>query len=135
MSARWTGTDYWRAQKRSAEGYVEVKPDLRKRGAHKNPYLFHAAAYCRQLGVPEPEAEVYPLPDREFRLDLAWREQRIGLECQGGIFTQGAHSRGAGIERDIEKLNLCVAAGWRLFYTTPRKLPEVIMLIANTFLR
>ncbi len=121
--------------RRSERGYVEVKPDVRKRGAHKNAYLHHAAAYCRALGVPEPVAEWYPLEDREYRLDLAWPDQRIGLELQGGIFTNGAHARGAGIERDIEKNNLCVSAGWRIFYSTPTKLGETLMLIANSCLR
>ena len=122
---------------RSADGFVEVGPKIIRRGKHKSPYLFQVAAYCRSLGVPEPEGEWYFHDDREWRLDLAWPMQKVALEIDGGLWSNGAHSRGSGIKGDHEKRNAATAQGWRLFYAdpSPRSLAEVIMLIANSCLR
>lgn len=67
----------------------------------------------REAGLPEPTREFKALKDRQFPWDFAWPEQRLLVEVQGGIYRQGAHSRGAGIERDMEKLNLATLAGYR----------------------
>jgi hypothetical protein len=64
---------------------------------------------------------------------VAWPERKLAIEVQGGIWTGGAHARGAGIERDMEKHNLCVIAGWRLFYCAPAKLADVIQSIKAMF--
>lgn len=134
MSYRYTETDYWRAQKRSAEGYVEVKPDLRKRGQHKSKYWFHAACYCRSLEVPEPVGEYYFHRDREWRLDLAWPEQKLALEVDG-IWTTNAHTGQLQVIRNMEKQNAAVCLGWRVLRCQEKDIPQTIMLIANTFLR
>ena len=57
-------------------------------------------------------------PVRRFELDFAWLSDWVGLEIEGGIWTGGAHARGAGITRDIEKGNLLTLAGWRLIRAT-----------------
>ena len=67
----------------------------------------------REAQLPEPEREYKALKDRQFPWDLAWPEHRLLVEIQGGIYQRGAHSRGAGIERDMEKLNLATLAGYR----------------------
>ena len=68
--------------------------------------------------APEPVAEYRFAPPRRFRLDFAWVPQRVGVELQGGTFTQGRHTRGTGYERDCEKHNLLQSAGWRCYYVT-----------------
>ena len=67
---------------------------------------------------PAPEAEFRFHPVRRWRLDFAWPGARVGVELQGGTFTRGRHTRGAGYERDCEKLNALQSAGWRVFYVT-----------------
>lgn len=67
----------------------------------------------RVEGLPEPERE-YRFCERRWRLDLAYPEQKIGIEVQGGIWTRGAHARGTGLERDYEKLNAAQILGWRV---------------------
>ena len=51
---------------------------------------------------------------RRYRADFAYPERKI-LVVQGGIYTRGAHSRGIGLERDYEKLNLAQLNGFRVF--------------------
>ena len=122
---------------RSKEGFYDAPESPRTRPSHKNAYLYHASAYCRSLGVPEPVAEHYPLEHRDYRIDLAWVAQRVGLEVQGGNWVNGAHIRPAALREEYERNNLIVAAGWRLFYCEPEltRVAEAIMLIANSCLR
>jgi hypothetical protein len=57
---------------------------------------------------------------RKFELDFAWTRYRLGLEIEGGLWVGGAHSHPQGVERDIEKGNLAVLAGWRVLRATGR---------------
>ncbi len=57
-------------------------------------------------------------PTRKFELDFAWVPQKVALEIEGGIYSGGAHGRATGIVRDIEKGNLAILAGWRVFRAT-----------------
>ena len=44
---------------------------------------------------------------------------KIVVEVQGAIWRQGAHARGTGLERDYEKNNALVLAGYRVLqYST-----------------
>lgn len=77
-------------------------------------------AAVRYAGLPEPEREVLVVPGRKFRVDLAWPDQRVCCEVQGGIFARqrSGHSTGAGIQRDAEKSTLIALAGWTLITVT-----------------
>lgn len=68
--------------------------------------------------LPEPVREYRFSASRRWRFDFAWPEQRVAVECQGGVWTRGRHSRGAGQEADYEKHNTAVAQGWRILYVT-----------------
>lgn len=84
------------------------------------PPQFRAA--LKAAGLPIPEAEVAFAPGRKFRWDYAWVPQKVALEQQGGIWVRGAHGRGTGIVRDIEKFSLGAALGWRLLLVEPKDL-------------
>ncbi len=70
--------------------------------------------------LPEPTAE-YPFiaPIRRWRFDYAWVDQKVAVELQGGVWTQGRHSRGAGQVSDYQKHNTATQLGWRVLYFTP----------------
>ena len=55
---------------------------------------------------------------RQWRFDFALVHHRIAIEVQGGTWSNGAHSRGSGIERDAEKAAHAAIAGWRLIPVT-----------------
>ena len=74
--------------------------------------LFH---HILCAGLPTPEREYRFAPPRRYRADFAYPEKKILVEVQGGIYTRGAHSRGVGLERDYEKLNLAQLNGFRVF--------------------
>lgn len=83
-------------------------------------HLLNGPAWVAEL--PEPEREVRFHPDRKWRFDFAWRAYRVAVEVDGGIFSHGAHGRGAGIEKDNEKRNSALELGWRVLVFTSNDL-------------
>jgi very-short-patch-repair endonuclease len=69
---------------------------------------------CGALGLPCPHPEYRFHEQRKFRFDWAWPDRKVALEEDGGVWTRGRHTRGAGFLRDMEKLNLAVELGWRV---------------------
>lgn len=70
------------------------------------------------VGLPMPEREVTVIVGRRFRADLCWPAQRVIAECEGGVWTEGRHSRGAGYTSDCEKYNLLALDGWTVIRAT-----------------
>ena len=85
-------------------------------------------AYCRANGLPEPEPECGFHPERAWRFDYGWREHRVALEVEGGAFTQGRHTRGAGFAEDVDKYSEAAALGWRIVRTLPKHLYDATTL-------
>lgn len=82
------------------------------------------AFWCKRLGLPEPIPEVRFAAHRKFRLDASWPDRMIALEIDGGVWMPnggGRHNRGTGFLRDMEKLNLAAAMGYRVFRFTPQQ--------------
>ena len=57
-------------------------------------------------------------PDRRWRFDFAWPEQKIAAEIEGGVWTRGRHTRGKGFINDCDKYNAATLLGWRVFRFT-----------------
>jgi very-short-patch-repair endonuclease len=85
--------------------------------------LFLALVKRAKLPMPVPEYRF--APPRRWRCDYAWPDQRVALEVEGGIFTRGRHSRGAGMLKDMEKYNTLAVMGWRLIRCTPTGLRDL----------
>jgi hypothetical protein len=84
-----------------------------------------AEVFLRALemrGLPRPEREWKFEAKRRWRFDYAWPQQMVALEVEGGVWTGGRHTRGAGFVRDMEKYNRAAVLGWRLLRVTPDKL-------------
>jgi len=72
--------------------------------------------------LPTPTAEFRFHPVRRWRFDFAWPDQKIALEVEGGIFVMGRHSRGAGMEADMEKYAAALVSGWKVLRISPKHL-------------
>ena len=68
--------------------------------------------------VPLPEYEYRFHPERRWRFDAAWPEQKVAVECEGGTWSGGRHTRGSGFEADARKYAAAILAGWRVFRVT-----------------
>lgn len=71
-----------------------------------------------QAGLPEPEKQFRFCPTRRWAADFAFQDARLLVECDGGNFTEGRHTRGKGFEDDCEKLSTAAAMGWRVIRVT-----------------
>jgi hypothetical protein len=60
--------------------------------------------------------EVRFAPPRKFRFDFL--VGKLAIEVMGGVYSQGAHSRGKGQERDFEKNYLALCGGYRILYVS-----------------
>ena len=87
-------------------------------------------AYCRTARIPLPEAEHRFHPERRWRFDWAWPEHKVALEVQGGVWTGGAHVRGARLLKEWEKLNALACLGYRILYCQPKDLLKLETIAA-----
>ena len=46
---------------------------------------------------------------------------KVGIEIEGGAWTQGRHTRGKGFIADMEKYNHAALLGWRVLRFTPQQ--------------
>lgn len=83
-------------------------------------HLERTFAWCWKAlgGVGDWQREYRFAPPRMWRFDFALPAHRVAVEIDGAVWTQGRHTRGAGYERDCEKLNTAAALGWRVFRLT-----------------
>lgn len=79
---------------------------------------------CLAAKVPKPVSEYRFAPPRRWRFDHAWPEQRVALEQEGGVWTRGRHTRGAGYVKDLEKYNEAACLGWIVIRCTPAQLHD-----------
>jgi len=79
--------------------------------------------WCQRNGLPLPVPEHRFHAARKWRFDWSWGAPTfLALEVEGAIWTNGRHSRGAGMLKDMEKYNEATALGWRVLRVTPQTL-------------
>ncbi|AVG43541.1 hypothetical protein MC81_11785 [Achromobacter insolitus] len=78
----------------------------------------------RALKVLEAQREYRFAPPRMWRFDFAWPEQRFAVEIEGGVWTNGRHTRGSGFVADTEKYNAAALAGWKVLRFTEKSVRD-----------
>ncbi|HXD22894.1 MAG TPA: hypothetical protein VN613_06005 [Gemmatimonadaceae bacterium] len=118
-----------------------------KKAAKRPPVLSRAAiikakndalaaefiALCWQRGLNIPVRECRFTQDRRWAFDFAWPYYLVAVEQEGGVWTMGRHSRGAGMVKDMEKYNRAAVLGWAVLRVTPDQLlsDETLALIGQ----
>lgn len=79
--------------------------------------------------VPVREFRFHPV--RRWRADFAFPDQKLLVEFEGGAFSAGRHTRGAGFEKDCEKYNAAALLGYTVLRFTAKhvKSGEAIVTI------
>lgn len=77
------------------------------------------AFQIRCTKLPAPQREYRFFPERKWRADFGWPEQRVLLEVEGGVWVQGRHTRGTGFVADLEKYNKAATLGYLVLRVTP----------------
>jgi len=84
----------------------------------------------------ELEQEYRFHPTRKWRADFAHVGAKVLIECEGGIWSGGRHTRGGGYIGDLEKYNEAVVGGWAVIrlsgsQITTDNLEKIKVLIAQ----
>ena len=82
------------------------------------------SAELKKAGLPPHEQEVRFHPVRRWRFDFAWPDQKLAVEVEGGVFSNGRHSRGKGFTEDCVKYNQAVLLGWRVLRFTTAQITQ-----------
>lgn len=82
------------------------------------PQLVQQVSWAK---LPAPVTELRFHPSRRWRFDCAWPDRKLAVEVEGGVFVQGRHSRGLGMEKDTEKYAEAAILGWTVLRVTPRQ--------------
>jgi very-short-patch-repair endonuclease len=88
-----------------------------------NQYALFQKTLQSYLGT-EIESEVAFCKGRKFRFDFAIVDKKIAIEIEGGIFSGGRHTRGAGFTKDMEKYNIAVENGWVVLRYSPAEIKK-----------
>ena len=76
--------------------------------------------------------EFRAIPGRRFAFDFFLPDYGILIEIQGGAFTGGRHTRGAGMASDCEKSRLAQMMGYKCFaYTGNQITREHVQELVN----
>src|SRR5574343_113538 len=70
--------------------------------------------HIRANGLPAANREYRFDMNRLWRFDFAWPDYKIEVECEGGTFTNGSHTRGEGYQKNCEKYNAAALSGWMI---------------------
>lgn len=121
---RWSEQEYehfFKGRMTAAQQAVKKAQDKAKHESNKateqaaKDLLTH---WLKLLGVETPQWEFRFDLKRRWRFDGALPVHKIAIEIEGGLHSQGRHTRGAGYANDLEKYNAAALAGWRVFRFT-----------------
>lgn len=76
----------------------------------------------RARNIEAPVRELVFHGERKWRFDFAWPDRKIAVEIEGGAWSRGRHTRGAGFREDCIKYGEAFRLGW----TVLRVMPEQI---------
>jgi len=80
----------------------------------ESPLVAHFCLQLRAAGIGGYIKEHKFHAKRKWRFDLAWIDDRLAVEIEGGVWTRGRHTRPSGFINDCEKYNTAVIDGWRI---------------------
>lgn len=83
--------------------------------ARKEKYELMLIQHCRAAKLPKPTREYEFHPTRGWRFDLAFTPYKVAVEVDGGVYSQGRHTRGSGYEEDCIKYAEAALLGWTVF--------------------
>jgi len=83
--------------------------------------------YAKIFKLPPYEREYRFDPERKWRFDFCFVHKKLGIECEGGIWTHG-HTSPKVFIKDCEKYNRATELGFRILrYTDFEQDPAGIM--------
>lgn len=81
-----------------------------------------------RAGLPVPVREHYFAKPRMWRMDLAYLDQMVSIELEGGTWSGGRHTTGKGFDGDCRKYGEATARGWRVIRCTREMVEDGTMV-------
>ena len=130
-------TDWTRILKHASPDVRELNadllhsPKLAQTVPVESPLAAQFEAMWRHLGGPALDTEVRFHPSRMWRFDYCHLATRTAIELEGGAYSRGRHTRGAGFIEDCHKYNAAARLGYTVFriatgMVQPDTLSEII---------
>jgi very-short-patch-repair endonuclease len=85
-------------------------------------------------GLPKPEQEYQFHPERKWRFDYAFVDEKLAIEIDGGAFVGGGHGRAIQQAKDYEKQNMAVSYGWRVLRFNTHSLKDLGLCVRQAAL-
>jgi very-short-patch-repair endonuclease len=82
-------------------------------------FQFEMQLVYNKTNVPAFEKQLRFNPSRKWKSDFGWKDYKLLVEIEGGVYTNGRHVRGSGFEKDCEKYNSAVLDGWKILRFGP----------------
>lgn len=110
----------------AASRKAQAGPLVRTSAGGKAP-LYPIVGMCQYSQLPIPAAEyAFAAPARKWRADYCWVHHKLIVEIDGGVWSNGRHTRGAGFLKDLEKLNHAALLGFRVMRYAPNQMAECL---------
>lgn len=94
---------------------------LIRKTPRRSPLERNLELQLKRFNLPfEIEYKFHPM--RKWRFDFAFPELKLAIEAEGGIYTNGRHTRANGFEADCEKYNHAVLLGWHVLRFTSKQI-------------
>lgn len=121
MSAKWTSAEL------KAYQSAALDRKIKRRGKVKIEKIDLFPLACLKFGLPEPVKEYRFHQGRKWRIDYYFEAngRRVGLEVEGGVWSGGRHTRGAGFKGDMEKYNAAAGMGITIVRVVPGDLLKI----------
>ena len=79
-------------------------------------------------------SEVFKPIKRRWRIDFAWPDAKLAVECDGGLFSGGGHTRGAYLrDNQYPKDRYLNLQGWTVLRYLPEELLDKAIKEVNYF--
>lgn len=99
---------------------MSTNPLPRRQSDAERELLLHVKAY----GLPEPVTQFRFHPTRKWTADLAFVEQKVLVEVEGGAFRGGRHTTGTGFREDCIKYAEAMCLGYRILRVMPEQIRD-----------
>lgn len=96
----------------------------RSKSDQAQAFLFYWKVHApMNAPLPSEEYEFDRNLNRKHRFDFAWPHWKVAVEVNGNAWKVRGGGR-HGKDKDLEKMNLAVSLGWRVYQFSPRMLSD-----------
>ncbi|AIL33107.1 DUF559 domain-containing protein [Basilea psittacipulmonis] len=119
-----------RLTSREYQALVQQKASIKRKLSRSRKESVLEKMFEQQLKASDLsfEREFKFHPTRKWKFDFAMPEKKIAVEIEGGVWTNGRHTRAKGFIADCEKYNTATLMGWQVYRFTGQEVRSLSAL-------